>query len=85
MEMKLATVAEENTSLKLTNLQSRSCWNNIRIVGLPKGIESPQPTVVFSQLLLEVFGEHILELDQAHRMLAGNQVRRLGTLLFLSN
>lgn len=76
MEMKLITVAEENAMLKakLTDLESRSRRNNIRIVGLPEGIEGPQPTAFFSQLLLEVFGEHTLtsapELERAHRTLA---------------
>lgn len=76
MESKITAVTEENTMLKakLTDLESRSRRNNIRIVGLPEVIEGPQPTSFFFQFLLEVFVKGFLtsapELERAHRMLA---------------
>lgn len=76
IEVRLATVTDENTKLKakLIDLESRSRRCNIRMVGLPENIEGPHPTAFFSQLLHEVFGDSILdsapELDRAHRSLA---------------
>ncbi|XP_061915196.1 uncharacterized protein LOC133657643 [Entelurus aequoreus] len=75
MNTKLTFVTEENARLKakLIDLESRSRRNNIRIVGVPENIEGPNPTTFFSQLLVEVLGEHTLsstpELDRAHRSL----------------
>lgn len=66
-----ATVAENaRLKAKLVNLESRSRRNNIRVIGLPENIEGPHPTTFFSNLLMDVLGEHILtsppELDRAH-------------------
>lgn len=56
---------------KVSDLEGRSRRQNFRIMGLPESIEGPRPTIFFSQLLVEVFGDHILssppELDRAHR------------------
>ena len=60
---KLALVSEVNS------LIWRTCRNNVRIVGLPENVEGAHPTAFFSQLLVEVLGEQILdsgpELDRA--------------------
>lgn len=75
IQAELATVTEGNNKLKtkLIDLESRSRRNNVRLVGLPEGIEGSHPTTFFSQLFLDVFGEETLgkapELDRAHRML----------------
>lgn len=66
----------DNQKLKarLTDLEGRSRRRNVRLVGLPEGIEGPRPTGFFSQLLKEAFGEEVFssapELDRAHRSLA---------------
>lgn len=63
---------------KVSDLESRSRRQNIRIVGLPESIEGPRPTVFFSQLLVDVLGTQVLssppELDRAHRSLAPKPV-----------
>lgn len=60
--------------LKLVDLEGCSRRNNIRIVGLPENIEGAHPTAFFSQVLVEVLGDQILnstpELDRAHCTLA---------------
>lgn len=71
----LTTLTADNAKLraKVTELESRSRRNNIRIIGLPENIESSKPTAFFSQLLFDVFGTDILstppQLDRAHRTL----------------
>lgn len=76
MEVELATLTEAKAKLqtKLVDLEGRSRRNNIRIVGLPENIEGGHPTAFFSQVLMEVFGDQILnsapDLDRAHRTLA---------------
>lgn len=76
VEPRLASLASENAKLKakIIDLEGRSRRNNIRILGLPENIEGSQPTVFFSQLLLDVLGTEVLasppELDRAHRTLA---------------
>ena len=75
LEAKVVTLADSNSKLlaKTLDLESRSRRNNIRIIGLPESIEGPTPTMFFSKLLVELFGEEILEsppeLDRAHRAL----------------
>ncbi|KAI4790022.1 hypothetical protein KUCAC02_034878 [Chaenocephalus aceratus] len=58
---------------KVTDLESRSRRNNIRIVGLPESIEGPPPSTFFPKLLMEVLGKGVLdsspECDRAHRSL----------------
>ena len=75
LEAKCAALADSNKKLlaKTADLESRSRRNNIRIIGLPESIEGPTPTIFFSKMLAELFGEAILEsppeLDRAHRAL----------------
>lgn len=61
----------EKLKAKLTDMEGRNRRNNVRIVGLPEGIEGPQPSNSFSLLLQEVFGQDTFpsppELDRAHR------------------
>ncbi|KAI4802297.1 hypothetical protein KUCAC02_020145 [Chaenocephalus aceratus] len=66
LESMCAKLAENNTKLqaKLTDLESRSRRNNIRIIGLPESIEGPHPSTFFSEILAEVLG------DIAHRALS---------------
>ncbi len=56
------------------DLGSRRWRDNIRIIELPEFIEGPQPSVFFSELLAEVFGNGVLEsppeCDRAHRSLS---------------
>ncbi len=56
------TLHDDNARLKakVTDLESRSRWQNIRILGLPESIESRAPTEFFSKLLCEVFGSDTL-------------------------
>ncbi|KAI4830209.1 hypothetical protein KUCAC02_001859 [Chaenocephalus aceratus] len=76
LESMCAKLAENNTKLqaKLTDLESRSRRNNIRIIGLPESIEGPHPSSFFSELLAEVLGDSVFEsppeCDRAHRTLS---------------
>lgn len=76
LEDRCAALAESNRKLiaKTADLEGRSRRNNIRIVGLPESIEGPRPTKFFSELLVELLGNQVLqsppELDRAHRSLA---------------
>lgn len=71
-----STLRDDNTQLKakVTDLESRSRRQNIRILGLLESIESGSPTEFFSKLLCEIFGNNTLpsppEIDRAHRSLA---------------
>ncbi|KAI4788433.1 hypothetical protein KUCAC02_025853 [Chaenocephalus aceratus] len=75
LEATCATLTDSNVKLlaKVTDLKSRSRRNNIRIVGLPESIEGPHPSTFFPKLLMEVFGEGVLdsppECDRAQRSL----------------
>lgn len=75
LEATCATLTGNNAKLlaKVTDLESRSRRNNIRIVGLPESIEGPHPSTFFPKLLMEVLGEGVLdslpECDRAHRSL----------------
>lgn len=76
VEASCDTLKSDNQRLKakLTDLEGRNRRCNARLVGLPEGIEGPQPTKFFSLLLKEVLGEDVFasapELDRAHRSLA---------------
>ncbi|CAI5638889.1 unnamed protein product [Oreochromis niloticus] len=76
LESMCAALREDNNQLKnkVTNLESRSRRQNIRVLGLPEDTESGRPTHFFSNLLCELLGKEILqsppELDRAHRSLA---------------
>ncbi|KAF3847098.1 hypothetical protein F7725_020126 [Dissostichus mawsoni] len=75
LEATCATLTDSNAKLlaKVTDLESRSRCNNIRIVGLQESIEGPHPSTFFPKLLMEVHGEGVLdsppECDRAHRSL----------------
>lgn len=75
LEERCVALASTNAKLiaKTADLENRSLRNNIRIVGLPESVEGPRPTSFFADLLVEVFGNQILqsppELDRAHRAL----------------
>ncbi|KAI2643105.1 hypothetical protein H4Q32_027662 [Labeo rohita] len=64
----------ESLRLKVADLEGCSRHQNVQIIGLPELIESPCPTVFYSQLLVKIFGTEILasppKLDKAHRSLA---------------
>ncbi|KAJ3594916.1 hypothetical protein NHX12_004222 [Muraenolepis orangiensis] len=59
---------------KNIDLEGRSRRNNLRIIGLPESIEGPQPTSFYSEVLVKMFGDQVLQtppgLDRAHRTLA---------------
>lgn len=75
LETTCAMLTESNAKLfsKVVDLESRSRRNNIRIIGLPESIEGPRPSIFFSDLLVEVLGNEVLEsppeCDRAHRSL----------------
>lgn len=75
LEATCTALSDSNAKLlaKVSDLESRSRRNNIRIVGLPESIEGPRPSAYFSQLLFDVMGEDVLpsppEIDRAHRTL----------------
>lgn len=68
LEASSATLAESNAKLlaKVSDLESRSRRNNIRVVGVPESVEGPRPTTFFAELLMEVFGEGFLESPPDH-------------------
>ena len=76
LESIFLTLRDENARLKakVTDLESQSRSQNIRILGLPDSIESGSPIEFFSKLLCEIFGNNTLpsppEIDRAHRSLA---------------
>ena len=76
LEAFCAKLTDSNAKLlaKVTDLESRSRRNNIRVVGVPESVEGPRPTAFFADLLKEVFGEDVLdsppECDRAHRTLS---------------
>lgn len=58
LEDSCAALREDNAKLKdkVTDLESRSRWQNVCILGLPEDTESGGPTDFFSNLLCELFG-----------------------------
>ncbi|CAL9707506.1 unnamed protein product [Knipowitschia caucasica] len=76
IENNWCALQKENDSLRerVAVLESHSRRQNIRVVGLPENLEDARPTVFFSQLLVDVFGQNTLstspEIDRAHRTLA---------------
>ena len=70
------TLRDNNARLKakVTNLESRSRKQNMRILGSPESTESGTPTEFFLKLLYEIFGNNSLpsppEIDRAHHSLA---------------
>ncbi len=77
LEATCTALSDSNAKLlaKVTDLESRSHRNNVRIIGLPESIEGPRPSAFFSQLLFDVLGKDVLssppEIDRAHRALIG--------------
>ena len=75
LENSYQALQKENDMVKdkLADLEGRSRRNNIRIIGLPENFGGPRPSVFFSELLVEVFGQDTLtsppEIDRAHRSL----------------
>lgn len=66
----MLTTTVESLSRKCEELEARSRWHNIRLVGLPEGTEGPQPTEFIANLLMELLGlEEQPGLDRAHRTL----------------
>ncbi|CAK6983802.1 hypothetical protein L3Q82_017143 [Scomber scombrus] len=51
----LTTLADSLTK-KCDDLEGRSRWNNIRLLGLPEGSEGKQPTDFMAQLLHDLLG-----------------------------
>lgn len=72
-----STLRNDNAQLKakVTNLESQSRRQNIRILGLPESIESESPTE-FSKLLCEIYGNNTLpsppDINRTLRSLASN-------------
>lgn len=55
---------------KYEDLEARSRRNNIRLLGVPEGVEGPRPTDFIAQLLRDLLGLNETPLlDQAHRTL----------------
>lgn len=66
----MLTATVESLDKKCEELEARSRWHNIRLVGLPEGTEGPQPTESIANLLMELLGlEEKSGLDRAHRTL----------------
>ncbi|XP_073798760.1 LINE-1 type transposase domain-containing protein 1 [Danio rerio] len=64
---------KENGSLKLKvdDLENRSRRQNLRIIGIPEGLEGQSPVTFMISLFIELFGdsafERPLQIDRAHR------------------
>ncbi|KAL1276087.1 hypothetical protein QQF64_035710 [Cirrhinus molitorella] len=77
LEATCTALLDSNAKLlaKVSDLESCSCHNNVRIIGLPESTEGPRPSSFFSQLLFDVLGKDVLssppEIDRAHRVLIG--------------
>lgn len=75
LETQVTSMADDNAKLKarLTDLEGRSRRCNVRVIGVPEGIEGAGPTVFFSKFLVDVLGNDVLssppELERAHRAL----------------
>ncbi|KAI4901974.1 hypothetical protein NFI96_006075 [Prochilodus magdalenae] len=64
------TVEVKNLTTKCEDLEGRQRRNNIRLFGVPEGIEGPRPTEFVSELLQELLRlEQKPILDRAHRSL----------------
>ncbi|KAK7886458.1 hypothetical protein WMY93_026079 [Mugilogobius chulae] len=65
--------ANDKLKAKLVDVEGRHRRLNVRLVGLPEGIEGPQPSKFFAKLLQDAFGQDVFptppELDRAHRSL----------------
>lgn len=63
---------------KLTDLEGRSRRSNVWLIGLPEGIEGPQPTKFFSQLLKEALKFFLLPRSRIGRTIAWLPGQALG-------
>lgn len=76
LENSYQTLAAEHKKLqeKCIDLENRSRRQNIRIIGIPEGIEANKPTEFLSKFLTKVLGEENFDgpilIDRAHRSLA---------------
>lgn len=63
LEKTCTTLSEINAKLlaKVSDLESRSRRNNIRLIRIPESAEGPNPTSFFSELLVEAFGDYFLK------------------------
>lgn len=75
LEAKYTALEDSFTKLALRRSISKPCSrrHDIRIAGVPESVHGTQPTTFFSKLLLELFGDGVLDsppaLDRAHRAL----------------
>ncbi|MGH0118376.1 UNVERIFIED_CONTAM: hypothetical protein FKN15_047781 [Acipenser sinensis] len=75
LEASCVSLAADNKAIKekLSDLENRSRSQNLRIIGLPEGLEGSHPTKFMSDFFVELFGSGALgsapELDRAHRCL----------------
>lgn len=76
LESLCSDLTQDNAKIKmkLNDLENRSRWNNIRVIGIPERSEGPRPTAYMESFLLEVFGKDSFTkppvIDRAHRSLA---------------
>lgn len=72
VEQKCAKIQSENKALReiVINLEARSRWQNIKIVGLPEKIENGRTTEFLTKFIPNLFGttnfSKPLEVDRAH-------------------
>lgn len=83
LENKLISTAQtlEQYKFKIIDLESRSCRQNLRIIGLCEDVESGDLTKFFSQFLMDVFGSEAFSttpiLDHVHRALTAKHPKEL--------
>lgn len=73
LEPAVASLQNEIAALraKCTDLECRSRRSNLRLLGIPEGMEGPQPTKFVAETLKEIFGlDELPLLARAHRTLA---------------
>lgn len=72
LENSLNTLHKENNKLKskLNDLESRSCHNNIRLIGIPEGVEKGRQTEFVAELIKQLFADFSDPpvIDRAHRV-----------------
>lgn len=74
VETSITELQQENKRLraKLSNLEGRSRYNNIRILGIPEGEEKGRPTEFVSNLIPKLLGDDNFAkpvvIDRAHRI-----------------
>lgn len=63
LEASCATIFQGCAKLKNKNidLDGRTHWNNIRIIGLSEFIKGPWPSTFFSKVPMKIFGEQVLQ------------------------